>query len=342
MALSAYGTGGGNRTAFHADLYLLERTRPWATLLKFVDKKPVPMNRSEAVKWRRVINPDVSLTQVTEGSNPAERTIAYEDVSGTFQEFAEIYVHSSRAVELREDDVVQDSADILKDLIIRTKERNAWNTYIAGTVVTYNAAAHSARTDVDGPITLGRLELAATEIETQQGEPFTEVDDGSIRVDTRTIEPSYLVFVHTHAGPDIRALPGFKPVASYGGGAKSVTCPYEFGAVENLRFIKTPHLKPFTDAGAAVGATGMRSTGAVTIDVYPYLVMAHHACGAADLLGSGQNGYGGIEVDVIGGKSKSDPTNQRTYVSARWWDLPIILNNNWLYRIEAGVTANPV
>lgn len=340
MALSAYGTGGGNRTAFHADLYLLERARPWATLLKFADKKPVPMNRSESVKWRRVINPDVSLVQVTEGSNPAERQIAYEDFQGTFQEFAEIYVHSSRATELREDDVVQDSADVLRDLIIRTKERNAWNTYIAGTQVAYNAAAHTVRTQVDGPITLGRLQLAVTEIEAAQGEPYTEIDDGSDRIDTRTIEPCYLVFVHTHAGPDIRALPGFTPTASYGGGAKSVVCPYEFGAVENMRFIKTPHLRPIADAGATASGTGMRTSG-TKVDVYPYLVMAKHAVGCADLLGSGQYGYGGIEVDVIGGKSKSDPTNQRTYVSARWWDLPIILNNNWVYRIECGATLNP-
>lgn len=347
MAIRTFASGpsgpaaAGQRTNTHADLVLLERARPWAVLLKFADKKLVPKNKSESVTWRRAINPTADNTVVTEGVNPASRALAYEDVTGTFEEFAEVFEVSSRARELAEDDIVRDSADVLKDLVIRTKELNSWETYRANSSIAWNASAHTAITDVDGAISLGRLQLAITEIETAQGEPFTEVDNGGMKQGSHPLEPAYICFVHTHARPDIRALPGFIPTAAYGGGAASVTCPYEFGAVENIRFVTTPHLTPFLAGGADVGSTGMRSAGASKVDVYPFVIIARHAIGCADLKGTGMRGYGGVKVKVIDGESKSDPTNQRTYVSCRWWDLPVRLNESWMYQIQAGVTANP-
>ena len=108
-------------------------------------------------------------------------------------------------------------------------------------------------------------------------------------------------------------LPGFRTTAEYG--AKKIVSEYEFGAVENARILSTPQLTPVVNAGATLNGANVKSTGGTRADVYLILLCGKHALGTVDLKGSGKSGYGGVKINVLSGASKSDPTDQRSYVA---------------------------
>ncbi len=335
---SGSATGPGNRTNTVAIAELLERARADDIFVPVVDMKPVPENKAETATWRRMVNDAVSTTEITEGVNPDWQSVSYEDVSGTFEERVEIYAVTSRSRRLSEDDHVKNSVDQLKDKVLRIRNAVGWSKWIAGTTVLYNNPNHSARTDVDGPITLGIIQEAVRLLDDAKGEFFTEVDDGGLFNGTVPLEPSYLGLGHTNVLPDLRRVDGFVTCAEYGS-AKAVS-KHEKGSVENTRWLMSPELTPFADSGAAVGSTNMKSTTGTDIDVYPLLICAKYALGCGDLKGDADDGWGGVEVEILDKADKSDPGNLNTLAVAHWWDLQLILNDTWVVRVEVGATAD--
>ncbi|RLB68297.1 MAG: N4-gp56 family major capsid protein [Deltaproteobacteria bacterium] len=328
-------TGPGNRTNVYAELDLLERARPQLVLDLACDKKFIPANKAETIAFRRAVNVDAHTDQVTEGVNPASRGLAYEDVFGTLGEFAEIFEITSRMRELGEDNAIRDSSDVLADLVANIKEAVGWAAFTQGTNVIFGGGV-ADRDFVATPVSLGEFQEAVRSLMAAKATRFTTVDHGGLNEGTYPIEAAFYAFTHTDLHPDIRMLPGFKTTAEYG--AKKIVSEYEFGAIENARILTTPQLTPYENAGAAVGTTNLKSTGGTTVDVYPILVCGKHALGTVDLKGAGKKGYGGVKINVLSGASKSDPTDQRSYVACRWWDLKLILNDEWVVRIEVGAT----
>ena len=328
-------TGPGNRTNVYAELDLLERARPQLVLDLGCDKKNIPANKAETIAFRRAVNVDAHTDLVTEGVNPASRGLAYEDVFGTLGEYAEIFEITSRMRELGEDNAIRDSSDVLADLIANIKEAVSWAAYQVGANVIYSGGV-SSRATVLLPISLGDFQEAVRSLMAAKAMRFTTVDHGGLNENTYPIEAAYYGFGHTDLHPDIRLMPGFRTTAEYG--AKKIVSEYEFGAIENCRIMTTPQLTPVIDAGAALGGANVKSTTGTLADVYFILVMGKHACGTVDLKGAGKRGYGGAKINVLSGPSKSDPTDQRSYVACRWWDLKLILNDEWIVRLEMACT----
>jgi len=327
-------TGPGNRTNVYAELDLLERARPQLVLDLACDKKNIPANKAETIAFRRAVNAAVSTTTVTEGVNPASRGLAYEDVTGTLGEYAEIYEITSRMRELGEDNAIRDSSDVLADLVANIKEAVSWAAFIQGANVLY-AGGVASRDTVVAPISLGEFQESVRSLMAAKAHRFTTVDHGGLNENTYPIEAAFYAFTHTDMQPDLRMLPGFKTTAEYG--AKKIVSEYEFGAIENVRVMTTPQLTPIIDAGGS-GGTNVKSTSGTDADVYITLVCGKHALGCVDLKGAGKSGYGGAKINVLSGASKSDPTDQRSYVACRWWDLKMILNDEWVVRIESACT----
>ncbi len=129
---------------------------------------------------------------------------------------------------------------------------------------------------------------------------------------------------HTDLEPDIRDLPNFVPVESYGTGGGQ---QYEIGKCERFRFITSPDLPSTQDGGAAVGATGLYSTSTVNIDVYSFIVVAQDAWSQIAL-----RGRGALDPTFIapGEKSKSDPLGQRGYAGTKWYKAVLLENQGWM------------
>lgn len=342
MAMNTYGSAtSGNPTNVYAVAELLKSADKVELLDKFCKTISVPNNRNEVVSLLRAVTPDTTgFAEVAEGVNPTPQAVVYEQVTKTFEEYAEVFSVSSRQAELGEYDVLMHSKDRMLDKMMRIREQNAWNEFIAGTNVLYNSSAISSRATVNGVPTIGRFRRATRTLHSNRATYTREATKGSVNNDTVPVEPSFISLSHTDTRNDIRAYPGFVPAPKVGGLKDYV--PQLFGYVDDIAFFTSQEFLPTLAGGAVIGSTGMKSTAGVNIDVYHYLVFGREALGKCSLRGmKSKGGLGAVELNVMDKADKSDPTNQRRLVSVRWWDAPVILNNNWLIRIEGGVTDNP-
>ena len=150
---------------------------------------------------------------------------------------------------------------------------------------------------------------------------------------TRAVQPAYVVFCHTDAVSDVRNLPGFTRVEEYG--SFKPIHDREIGACEDFRFVSSPLLKSFLAAGSGT-INGMLSVGASNVDVYPFLVIGEDAWGQVAL-----KGMSAIKPVVLKASqtNHANPLGQFGFVGASTWFATVRLNDAWMARIEAGVTA---
>ena len=120
------------------------------------------------------------------------------------------------------------------------------------------------------------------------------------------------------------------PVAEYG--QHKPVSKYEFGAVEELRFILSPLFTPFLGGGSAT-TNGMQNSSSA-VDVYPLVIVGKNAYAQVPLKGAKS-----VEMFVHNTADKSDPLNQRDMIGAKYWFTAVRLNDNWMTRIECGITS---
>lgn len=331
MPQTTYGSIS-QRTAAWTAREMLSHAEPVLVLSKFGASKPIPGNKADNAKFRRPIPFAVSTTGqlVTEGVTPSAVQMQYEDVSVSLSQYARLVEITDKVEDMSEDPVLKDSAQLVGENMAELAETIIWGVIKAGTGVIY--ANGSSRSAVNTAVSLDDIRLAVRTLRANRGKPITRILDGSVNYNTKPVEGGYIAVGHTDLEADIRQLSGFIPVAQYG--SRKPLCPEELGSVESVRFILSPVLTAFADAGAAHGSV-VKSTSGTLADVYPLIVMAREAFGLVPLKGK----YA-VEPTVInpGVKDKSDPLGQRGYVGAKFWFNSVILNEAWMQRIECGVS----
>lgn len=320
---------------------MLERAGPQIALEVACDVKNVPAKEGSAANFRRWNNPAVNTTAEAEGVTPNARALTSTDYSATLSRYSEVFDVSRYDYDLSPYDAVVGSKDVLADLIPRTREAIRYAAAKAGSNVLYNSSAISTRVTVNGPLTLGRVQKAVAALLSAKAMVFTQMQASSTGEGSVAVEPAFFAFCHTDLQPDIRNMPGFVPAAQMSKIPAEARNPYLFGCVQNVLFFTTAELTAFADAGASVTGTGMKSTSGTSIDVYPVIICGQHALGSLRLRGSGVNGRGAMQINVLDEPTKDDPTNTRIRVAAAWYDAAVVLAQEWLYRIEVGATANP-
>jgi N4-gp56 family major capsid protein len=94
-------------------------------------------------------------------------------------------------------------------------------------------------------------------------------------------------------------------------------------------------LKSFLAAGSAT-LNGMLSVGAANVDVYPFIIIGEDCWGQVAL-----KGMSAIKPVVLKASqtNHANPLGQFGYVGASTWFATVRLNDAFMARIEAGVTA---
>lgn len=333
------------RNLIMAEREMLKRAEPIKVLSTFGTQKEIPQNKTDTVVYRRALPIDAgtngapSITTsnylLQEGVTPAARTISYQDVQVTLQQFGVLMKISSKAEVMSEDDVPKDMSKLVGEHMGSIEELISYGVVRGGTNVVY--ANGAARASVNTAITLGKLRQAARQLENAHAMKVTEKLAAGVNYDTHPIEPGYLVFVHTDMMADVRNLTGFTPCVEYGSQKK--VHDREFGAVEDFRFISSPYFKPFLIAGGTVTAGAFLSNGGTsgtTADVYPLMVVAQDAWGQVAL-----KGMGAIQPIYLPAKTitHANPMGMFGYVGANFWKNAIRLNENWMVRLESAATG---
>jgi N4-gp56 family major capsid protein len=274
----------------------------------------------------------VAAHQLQEGQNPEADGLESQDITVTMRDYGAIYYYTNYVEDLYEDDVPRAQKMILGQRMGLVREMIRYGTLQGCTNKFY--ASGSTRATVAGKITLNALRVISKSLKGNHGEFITEVLKPGAAYGTVGVEQSFLVFVHTDAENDIRNLPGFKETIIYASGKPIHKC--EIGAVDNYRFIMSPELNPIINSGAAVGSTGLYSTGGTNIDVYPFIIVAADAWGDVALKGSRSFDYSHLPP---GQKDKSDVLGKRGYVGASFYSAMFIQNDGWMAVLEAGITS---
>jgi len=330
MAGSTYGDIN-QRTAAWAATEMLEHARPIIVLSDYGQSKPMPRNKAEQVKFRRPVPYVVSTTQLTEGVTPTSHKTSYVDVPATMGQYGDLAEITDRVHDLAEDPVLRDMSVLSGEQAAETIEMVTWGVIKGGTNVVYGASADAARSDVNDPVSIEAQRTCTRFLNAQRGRKITSKMSSSVQYGTEAVDAAYLSFGHTDLESDVRDMPGFTPTEKYG---SMKALPYECGKVEDVRYILTPLLESFKDAGNGT-LNGMVSTGGSNADVYPIVMIAKESYGLVPLRGAGA-----IQPTVLnpGTPSKSDPLGQRGYVGWKTWFVCVVLNQAWMVRMEVGAT----
>jgi len=275
------------------------------------------------------VDPNAHLTQ--EGVTPNADVLDHQDITVQVKQYSCLYVYTDKTADLHEDDVPMAMKKQTGERMGLLREMIRYGALKANTNKFY--AGGTTRGTVDEVISLSMIRRITRSIRGNRGDSITSILAPSANYNTTSVEAGYLVFCHTDAESDIRDMPGFVELASYG--SRKPMHEAELGSVESFRFICSPELDPIADSGAAVGATGLVSTTGTSIDVYPIIVVAEDAWGDVAL-----RGLNALDVTHIPHKKKdkSDPLGQRGYIGATFYSASFIQNDGWMAVAEVGVT----
>ncbi|MEQ8394991.1 N4-gp56 family major capsid protein [Thalassobaculum sp.] len=321
------------RTAVYAMVDMLSHAEPVLVLSKFGKTHPLPKNKADNAKFRRVIPASRVNVPLVEGVTPTAQKLAYEDVAVQMRQWGAYFEISDYVHDTSEDPVLRDMSQQCGEQAARTTEAICWGVIRAGTAV-YRANG-AAQTDINTPITLAKQRAVVRYLKNQKAKKVTKMLSPSEEYATRSVEPAYVAFCHTNVESDIRNMAGFIPVAQYG--SRQPLCPEELGAVEDVRYISSPDLDYFADAGGnyADSGTAMVTTTGTKADVFPVVYIGMESYGHVPLKGRGAISPKVLNPDTPRG---GDPLGQRGSVGWKAYYQAVILNDTWMARLEVAAT----
>lgn len=301
-------------------------------------QKQMPKNQGDNVIFRRwlplggVDNRWVTGANVntfaadhltTEGVTPSADTLTAVDVTATLQQYSCLYAITDRTADLYEDDVPSEMKKQTGERVGLLREMVRYGALKGMTNIFYGGTGNSPAT-VNGTVTITLLRRITRSLKANHAKMVTSILAPSPNFATAPVEAAYLVFCSTDMEPAIRDLPGFKHVSEYG--QRKPIHEQEIGSCESYRFVLSPELAANINGGAAIGTTGLFSTGGTNIDIYPMIVVGEDAWGQVAL-----RGMDSIDVSYIppGQKDKNDPLGQRGYIGAKTYMTALVLNNGW-------------
>lgn len=332
--MSKYGDSGVSpRVGAYLDAKYLAHAQPVLVAAKFAQQRPIPANKGQQVKMRRALPFPLATTALTEGVKPTAQAIQYQDATFTLAQYGAYTPFTDVIQDTHEDPVLNDLVTLSGEQGGETIEKVLIGNIIGGSNVGFaNGASRGA---VNSKITLNVQRKATRALKSARAKKLTKMSNGSVNQGTKPIEASFIALAHTDLEADIRGITGFKSVAEYGG--MTQTCPEEIGSVEDVRYILTQNLTPWT--GASAGGTpggNVLSTNGTNADVYPVLYFGEDAFGCTAL-----KGRESIDIKVMkpGEARFGDELGQWGSVGWKTWHASGILNGNWLYRAEVAATA---
>lgn len=265
----------------------------------------------------------VQAHQTAEGITPVPDSITPQDVTVVQQQYSCLYGWTDKTADLYEDDIpaqmkiqIGERITLVNEMIVFGALKACTNQFFGGT--------GTSRATVNGGITLPMLRNIARGLMAGHAKMVTRMLKAGPNYGTDAVAAGYVVYCSTDLESDIRDLPNFIPVEKY---ATGTAMEYEIGKVERFRFVTSPEFVAILNGGAAVGSTGLFSTGGSNIDVYQFIVMAQDAFSQVAVRGKDS-----VDPTFLptGQKSKSDPHGQRGYAGAMWWKSVMIENQGWM------------
>lgn len=306
---------------------MLTRGIPYLVLERVGQAKPIPMNETKTILFRRYNSLPYTPNALTEGVTPPARSVTKTDITATLTQYGDLIELTDVVLMTHTDPVIQEFSGILGEQAANMMELVRWYVVRAGTNVIYGNG--SARASVTSVLSATHIQRAVRTLKRGNAKKITSVIRSTPSYNTFNVAPGYFAVCHSDLEGDIRAVSGFKPMEDYGA---LPPLENELGKVNEVRFLTSSIFEPFADAGGAVGSN--ISTANTGTDVYPVLIFARDAWGFVPL-----KGEGAMTPMVRNPKPDSgDPLAQRGHIGWKGFHTAVILNDAWMVRIEVGCT----
>ena len=321
-----------NAVQEYLDRVLLLKGLPLLTHVLFGRRTAIPKNSGDKAKFIRINSLAAATTPLTEGTNPSSTSWGKTEITATLAQYG-AYVENSDLKDMTEQSVVLNGViDALGEQMGDTLDQVCRDVINGGTSVLY-ANSVAGRANVITAVSKADIDRLINQLATGNARKQTEMYKPG-HAGLTAIDAAFPVIVHPHLKADIRTACGTSFVEKKDYPAGAPVFDGEFGSYDDLRFIATTNAKIWADSGAAVGASGLRSTGGSNIDVYSILALGKDAFGVVPLA-DGDNIKTIVKTkEVAGGALEMSATIG--------WKAAVvykILNDNFMARLEVGATA---
>lgn len=332
---------------------ILKHVMPIEVLGKFGTKKPMPKNMSETVVFRRwlpkggattnatTINTwsvDPAAHQLTEGETPNGEALVAQDITATLVEYGFIYRWTNRTEDLYEDDVPAEFKRLTGERMGLLLEMVRYGQLKAGTNV-FRSGNVASRSLVTALVSANLLRNVARSLMKNRAMRTTSILSASPNIGTQPIESAWVVACHSDLVADLRGLSGFIHISEYG--SRKPMHDNELGSWEEFRFIYSPELAPYLNAGTTASANTRlaagvaNSAGSELVDVYPMIVLSPECFGDVALRGKDAMNVAAFPASQ---RTKDDPLGQRGSISAQTYFTCVRLNEGHMAVVEVAAS----
>lgn len=310
---------------------LLVRALPNLLHDRFGMQKPLPTKNTRKVLFRRWDALSVATTALTEGTTPAGSSLAKTEVNLTMAQYGDFVTVSDFLTWTSRDPVLTEAAAVLGEQAGQSIDQIYRDVLVAGTSTQF--ANGSARTDVNTIIEAADLNQVTRTLKVNNAKFFTKMMLGEDRVGSTPVRASFWAIVHPDVEFDLEGVTGFIGRAEYPGGMDAMD-PFEIGAYKrNIRFVSTTHGKIFLGGGTSGGSSVKETTS--NADIYATLVFGREAYATVPLSGHAMENI----IKPLGSSGTADPLNQRATSGWKATTASVILNNNFMTRIESAASS---
>lgn len=271
---------GTDKTNVQVVLEFLKDLYPNLVFELFADRQKMTEKMSQVMEFTRILKLNGKLNPISDFSVPAAEQIQ-QDFYQAMVYFYGAWVPLTKSMRLFDEKgmvntLVQDKLDIFKLQMMETRNLVALTSLLASTnIVRTNGASNAA---VKLPMTYADLEYIENYF-TRNNVPtitsFKHADKGWKSI---PINPCYILYVHPDTSIDLSKFDLFQDVKHYMADA----FPGEIGKIRKFRIIETSIMPPYlrsgyTDSGASVTDTSLRSTSASNYDIYEAIAIGQGA-----------------------------------------------------------------
>ncbi len=313
------------------DRNLLERAVPALLHSRFGQIRALPKKSGTKITFRRYGALPANLTPLTEGVTPTGKTLSTTDIVATMKQYGDFITITDWVNMVGLDPILLEAGEILGEQAGDTVDQIIRAILVAGTTVRY-AAGVAARASIATAIADSDIESTTRTLRSNNAKMIRSMVMPGSKINTYGLLPSFIAISHTDCEKDIKALTGFKSPAEYA--SQKDVMAEEIGQVDNIRFLLTTNAKIWEAGGIAVGSTGLKANDSTNVDVYATLVFARNAYGVIPLQ---KKSIANI-IKKMGSSGSEDPLNQRATSGWKTATTAKILNEDFLVRIEHGVT----
>ena len=344
---SSYGDLSKN-DAFTIQKRMLPIAKRLLTFAKFAQKETKPQKQGLEIRHRRYERFPIVDTPIAEGVTPDFTTIDQTTMMHTLKQYGSYVNTTDVMLAASTDPLVQVITERQAQQAGETLDYLAYKVFRAGTSVKYSGGTSRATVSdningaacvVGAPAkgTNTNFDAAIRSLEQNDAKKMRKKLRASVGIATEPIRESYIGICHPDMRQDLEANESFVPVEKYSNTGDAMEG--EIGSVAGIRIITTTQAVPFKDAGASrtqtSSVTNEISTSDANNNVYPMIILAQDFGGCATL-GGMDSLRSKIHAPAVG---PGDPLGQRGSVAWDTFYSCIILQDLWMYRIEAAVTA---